>query len=347
MPIKNNINTFIELGNVLRAFSDNLTYNDKYKTFYYKFKEILDNEKNYNQWFTDDNILFAIKSIANELTKDNLNKWLANYKLKNIKPKNVGVVTAGNIPLVGFHDFLSVLILNHNFIGKLSSKDNRLLKFIAELLIFINSDFNNKITFTNKLKNFDLIIATGSNNSARYFDYYFGKYPNIIRKNRSSVAILTGDETPKDIENLGVDIFSYYGLGCRNVSKIFIPENYNLHKFFEPLEKYYNIVNHNKYANNYNYNKTIYMMNNIAIYDNNFVILKEDLGYSSPIAVIFFEHYKNLDTVKTRLKIDNDKIQCVVTNENIDGKINFGQTQKPKLWDYADNIDTINFLIKN
>ena len=345
MPIKTNIQAFIELGFVLRNFTDNFEYKSKYKSYFDKFNKITSDEIVYNQWFTQKNVLFAIKSIADELTDEKLNKWLGNYNLNNLKQKNIGVVTAGNIPLVGFHDFLSVLILNHNFIGKLSSKDNRLLKFVAELLIFINPEFKNKITFTDKLSDFDVIIATGSDNSARYFDYYFGKFPNIIRKNRSSAAILDGNETTQDIENLGKDIFSYFGLGCRNVSKIFIPENYDLHNFFEPLEKYYDVINHNKYANNYDYNRAIFMMNNISIFDNNFVILKEDTGYSSPIAVVYFEYYKNINTVIERLNFDKEKLQCIVTNLDINNKINFGETQKPALWDYADNIDTINFLI--
>ncbi len=345
MPIKTNIEAFIELGFVLQNFTENCEYKSKYKPYLYKFNQLIETEKNYNQWFVKENILFAVKAIANELTNDNFNKWLGNYNLKNTNVKNIGVVTAGNIPLVGFHDFLSVLILNHNFIGKLSSKDNRLLKFVADLLIFINPKFKDKITFVDKLASFDAIIATGSDNSARYFDYYFGKFPNIIRKNRSSVAILNGNETLQDIDNLGIDIFSYFGLGCRNVSKIFIPENYDLHKFFEPLEKYYEIINHNKYANNYDYNRVIYMMNNIKIYDNNFLILKEDIGFSSPIAVVYFEYYKNIDKVKKQLKINSDNLQCIVSNIDIDNKINFGQTQKPKFWDYADNIDTIKFLL--
>lgn len=344
MSIKTSISNFIELGFVLRDFTNNKNIDDKYQEFYDKFIKIVDNEYSYNQWFTKQNIIYSISSIANELTEQNLNFWLSKYNLENVSTKNIGVVTAGNIPLVGFHDFLSVLILNHNFIGKLSSKDNHLLKFIADLLIFINPNFKNKITFTDKLSGFDAVIATGSDNSSKYFDYYFGKYPNLIRKNRTSVAVLDGNEMPEDIENLGVDIFSYFGLGCRNVSKIFIPKNYSLSKFYEPLEKFKDIINHNKYANNYNYNRTIYMMNNIKIFDNNFLILKEEISYSSPISVIYFEEYDDLKNVINKLNDNLQNLQCVVSNQKIENAISFGQTQKPKLWEYADNVDTINFL---
>jgi len=343
MEIIQRIKYFIQLGEFLREYSDGKTESDQSN----KLNEIILKDHIQNPWFTEQNIRESLNAIGESLKPEKIDFWINKYpNLKNQKNiKKIAVITAGNIPLVGFHDFITVLISGNIFYGKLSSKDNRLLKFVADLLIFINPKFKDKITFVDKLASFDAIIATGSDNSARYFDYYFGKFPNIIRKNRSSVAILNGNETLQDIDNLGIDIFSYFGLGCRNVSKIFIPENYDLHKFFEPLEKYYEIINHNKYANNYDYNRVIFMMNNIKIYDNNFLILKEDIGFSSPISVLFFEYYKNIDKVKKQLKLNSGNLQCIVSNIDIDNKINFGQTQKPKLWDYADNIDTIKFLL--
>ncbi|MDA3780729.1 MAG: aldehyde dehydrogenase, partial [Bacteroidales bacterium] len=259
----------------------------------------------------------------------------------------VGVVTAGNIPLVGFHDMLCVLLSGNKFIAKLSSKDNKLMQVIRYYLISLNSEFEELIRFEEqKLSGFDAIIATGSNNSSRYFEYYFGKYPNIIRKNRSSIAVLTGNETIKQIKALADDIFLYFGLGCRNVSKLLLPEDYNFENLFNNIEHYAHIYNHNKYANNYDYNKSIYLMNKTKHLDNGFVLLKEDEGMSSPIAVIYFQYYKKIEDVYNYITLNKENIQCVVSDNNeIEKAIKFGDAQYPELWDYADNVDTMEFLI--
>ena len=253
---------------------------------------------NPNTWFTPENIDFALTETSYALEKENLEKWTEAYpELKNqVNPKKIGVIMAGNIPLVGFHDFLSVLISGHKFVGKLSSKDDKLLPVIAKMLIDIDPEFKEYIRFEEeRLSDFDAVIATGSNNSARYFEYYFGKYPNIIRKNRNSIAVLTGNESIEDLESLMDDIFMYYGLGCRNVSKLFLPENYDLKNIFEAGEKYKNIANHNKYSNNYGYNRSIYLMNTTVFWDNGFMLLKEDVSYASPVSVVYFENYTDIN----------------------------------------------------
>ncbi len=302
----------------------------------------------HNLWFTPGFIDFALTETANSLKKENLEKWIAKYpELQKPKTnKRVGVITAGNIPLVGFHDFLSVLISGNYFVGKLSSKDDKLMPAIIKMLIDIESEFKKRIFITEgKLENFDAVIAVGSNNSARYFEYYFGKYPHIIRKNRNSVAVLDGSETDEELQRLADDIFLYFGLGCRNVSKLFLPDGYELDNIFRNSLKYKNIINHNKYANNYDYNRAIYMMNRIDFKDNGIMLMKEDIAYASPVSVVYYENYSKPDTVKKRLQTDNEMIQCVVSKERFaDNSIYFGESQKPQLWDYADNVDTIKFL---
>jgi len=332
MNLEKRISAFVSLGEYLKTntFSDEL---------------YLQIEKN-NPWFIKENIDYSLNQISTSLTKENLNNWLSKYpELKKEKQaKTVAVVSAGNIPLVGFHDFLSILITGNNILIKLSSKDNILLKEIANTLISIEAEFKNRISFTeNIMKGFDAIITTGSDNSAKYFQYYFEKYPHIIRKNRNSVAIISGKETKEELESLADDVFMYFGLGCRNVSKIFIPENYELKNLFEAFSKYKDIIQHNKYANNYDYNRSIYLMNNIKFFEDIHVILKEDINYSSPISVIYYERYKDMNLIFNKLKQDHDKIQAIIANisENF---IKFGKAQKPDLNDYADNIDTIEFL---
>jgi len=302
-----------------------------------------------NPWFTENNLEYALSEIGNSLSKENLEKWTEKYPdlQTEKKAKRIGVITAGNIPLVGFHDFLSVLISGHKFTVKLSSKDDKLMPEIIKLLIKIEPEFKDYIFISeNKLENFDAVIATGSNNSARYFEYYFGKYPHIIRKNRNSIAVLTGNETEKDLQLLADDIFLYFGLGCRSVSKLFLPDGYDLDNIFKNSLKYKDVINHNKYANNYDYNRAIYMMNLVEFKDNGIMLMKEDINMASPVSVVYYEYYSKIETVKQRLEIEKDKIQCVVAeNKIIPDAIHFGESQKPQLWDYADNVDTVEFLI--
>ncbi|NHN24642.1 acyl-CoA reductase [Flavobacterium jejuense] len=342
--------SFIELGRFLKQFSnENYIKNETVKNntlFHDDFIQLIELSQSHNGWFTKDNVCFSIASLANALTKENLDKWLSSYNFSAVKQKNVGLILAGNIPLVGFHDFLSVLISGHKVVIKTSSSDQHLIEFLAKYLISLDNRLKEKITFAEgKLENFDAVIATGSNNTARYFEYYFKEKPSIIRKNRNSVAILTGKETKEDLIPLGEDIFRYFGLGCRNVSKIFIPKDYNFDNFFNAIFEYQEIIKYEKYANNYDYNKAVYLMSNYKLLDNGFLTLKEDNSYSSPISSLFYEYYDNLDELEKKLQNDVEKIQCIVGKDSFLKSINFGQTQLPNLWDYADNIDTIEFLV--
>ena len=341
--------SFVELGNFLRQFSEegnvkvaSVLQND---LFFDDFASLIVLSQSHNGWFTPEQVKFSVQSWAKALTEDNLNQWLSNYDFSKIEPKKVGLILAGNIPLVGFHDFLSVLISGHDVLVKTSSNDQHLLKFLAKYLIAIQPELNSKITFVEgKLEGFDAVIATGSNNTARYFEYYFKDKPSIIRKNRNSVAVLDGTETFEDLVGLGEDIFRYFGLGCRNVSKLFVPKDYNFDNFFKAMYEYRDVIQYEKYANNYDYNKAVFLMSNFQLLDNEFLTIKEDTSYASPISSVFYEFYENLEEITTRLNADAEQIQCVVSKSLIPNSVTFGQTQQPKLWDYADNVDTLAFL---
>ena len=342
---------FAELGVFLGQFNaEKNTENPAAKNntlFFSAFEDLIELSVSHNGWFTKSEVCFAVQSWAKALTENNLNQWLTPYNFNYSETKNVGMILAGNIPLVGFHDFLSVLISGHNALIKTSSNDQHLIKFLANYLIALDERFNKKITFVEgKLENFDAVIATGSNNTARYFEHYFKNKPNIIRKNRNSVAILTGNETKDELEALGEDIFRYFGLGCRNVSKLFFPRDYDFKLFFEAIYKFKDVVFYEKYANNYDYNKAVFLMSLFKLLDNEFLTLKEDEGYASPISSVFYERYDELNSVLERLEKDQDKIQCVVSKNLTQNSISFGETQKPNLWDYADNVDTLTFLSK-
>ncbi|WP_396600515.1 acyl-CoA reductase [Algibacter sp. R77976] len=350
MQLQERINAFVKLGYFLRQFSnevikkaDNIEHND---LFFEGFKHQLKLAKEHNGWFTEENIKFALKSWSDALSVKNLNTWLATYKFENINPKQVAIIMAGNIPLVGFHDFLSVLIAGHSVLVKQSSNDKHLLPYLAKYLEYVEPQFKGNITFTEaKLSNFDAVIATGSNNTARYFEYYFKGKPSIIRNNRNSVAVITGQETAEDLKNLSEDIFRYYGLGCRNVSKIFVPNGYKFDAFFESIYHWHPIVEKAKYANNYDYNKAVYLMSEFEMLENGFFMIKEDESFTSPIATLFYEYYEDLSELKETLTLKKDQIQCVVSNGFTENEIAFGETQKPQLWDYADDVDSIEFLL--
>ena len=341
--------SFVELGNFLRQFSEegnvkaaSVLQND---LFFDDFVSLIVLSQSYNGWFTPEQVKFSVQSWAKALTEDNLNQWLSNYDFSKNEPKKVGLVLAGNIPLVGFHDFVSVLISGHDVLVKTSSNDQHLLKFLAKYLIAIQPELNSKITFVEgKLEGFDAVIATGSNNTARYFEYYFKDKPSIIRKNRNSVAVLDGTETFEDLVGLGEDIFRYFGLGCRNVSKLFVPKDYNFDNFFKAMYEYRDVIQYEKYANNYDYNKAVFLMSNFQLLDNEFLTIKEDTSYASPISSVFYEFYENLEEITTRLNADAEQIQCIVSKNLIPNSVTFGQTQQPRLWDYADNVDTLAFL---
>lgn len=350
MDANNTESSFIELGNFLRQFKlseqhqkIDVLHND---LFFEEFKNLIALSQSHNGWFTPDQVYFAIQSWADALTKENLAKWLLPYTLSTGKPKTVGLILAGNIPLVGFHDFICVLISGNKVQVKTSSNDHYLIKFLANYLIKCNSNLSDFIQFTvGKLEDFDAVIATGSNNTARYFEFYFKNKPNIIRKNRNSVAVLDGNESHEDLVNLGSDIFRYFGLGCRNVSKLFVPKGYNFEPFFNAIYEFKEVIFYEKYSNNYDYNKAVFLMSNFKLLDNEFLTLKEDSSYASPISSVFYEFYTTISDVQIQLKDRSEQLQCVVSNNKIKNSIPFGQTQKPNLWDYADNVDTLSFLI--
>jgi len=309
-------------------------------------EEIIHTASLHNKWFTKDNLHYALKAIAeNFLNKKMLQQWLAKYRLpEHGHPKRIGIVIAGNIPLAGFHDLLCVLVTGNFALIRQSSRDTHLLPFLLRKLVEIEPAFSTGFEFTWQLQNFDAIIATGSDNSARYFEYYFGKYPHIIRKNRNSVGVLTGKETPEELFQFGNDIFLYFGLGCRSVSKLYVPQGYDFNYFFEALQPFQFLMLHNGYKNNYDFNLTINIMNKTNYFNSGFLILQENKSLSSPIATLNFEYYKSLDEVSRFIEMNKDKIQCVVGN-SLEGSVPFGESQSPRLWDYADNADTIQFLI--
>lgn len=343
MAYRQHLEAFVQLGRLFNKFSKSDTIeNDPWTN---QLAETLVKAEIQNSWFTYDNLSYCIKQWCEVLRENQLSEWLSEYKNSLPHSKKVAIIMAGNIPLVGFHDFLSVLLAGHQVLAKLSSNDNILLPFIKDYLVHVDVTIENKIEFTEeKLDDFDAVIATGSNNTSRYFDHYFGKYPNIIRKNRNSVAVLSGEETSSQLEALAEDIFRYFGLGCRSVSKIFVPKDYNFDPFFNAIFEWKHVLEHHKYINNYDYNKAVYLMSEVKIFDNGFLILKEDKGYSSPIATLFYEYYESRESLALKLQEENEHIQCTVSEDFTADTVPFGQTQAPSLSDYADGVDTMEFL---
>ncbi len=302
--------------------------------------------ENNNSWFTLEQTKNAIAGLQLFLDREKISNWLKPYKLNEPEqPKSVGILMAGNIPAVGFHDLMTVLLTGHRACVKLSASDQVLIKWLVEELIKISPEFNEKVVVEEMLKAKDAYIATGSDNSARYFNYYFGKYPNIIRKNRTSVAILNGQETEEDLMELGRDIFQYFGLGCRNVSKLYVNGKAQLITFLDAIQEFQALGDHHKYRNNYDYNKSIYLVNREDHLDNGFLLLKESLELVSPIAVLYYEIYEDEGHLQEILADKNEKIQCIVSKKGWFGNsIDFGQAQCPALDDFADGVDTVEFL---
>ncbi len=342
------LQAFVKLGNFFRDYLDNARKIPEPSvstvTMYTKFDEIVERAGQVNGWFTRENVLFALKAWANLLTEPQLSKWMAPYSSVS-QPRTVAIIMAGNIPLVGFHDFLAVLISGNRVLVKLSSNDSLLLPFIARQISLISPGLAASISFTeDRLKVFDAVIATGSTNTSRYFEYYFREKPHIIRKNRTSIGVLSGNESRSDLTDLGSDIFTYFGLGCRNVSKLYVPQSYDFTPFFETIMPYERLLHHTKYANNYDYNKAVYLMSDFPFRDNGFMMLREDPGYGSPIATLFYEYYPSTESIRERVEIDREQLQCIVADDALCNAIPFGSSQFPGLSDYADGIDTMAFL---
>ena len=338
-------NSFIQLGLILNHFTENTPWRDfscgLTKEEYDSFNELILKTRIYNPWFTEHNIRKSISGIVSMLQKEDLENWMNDYSFEEKSPKNVGVIMAGNIPLVGFHDFLCVLISGNKIKAKLSSEDNLLLPFVSQLLMNLDERFADRIEFIHQLKEYEAVIATGSDNSARYFESYFSKVPHVIRKNRTSVAVISGNETEQELNAFAEDVFLYFGKGCRNVTKVIVPKGYDLNNLFKAFYPYKEIVNHNKYANNYDYNKAIYLMNQTELIENGFLLMKEDESLHSPLSVLNYHYIHNQNEVDNYLEQNKENIQCVVGTDYVP----FGKAQSPSISDYADGVDTIQFLL--
>ena len=329
MNLQHRIDLLVQLGQYILADNEN-------------WLEVKEKASYENGWFTPMFVTTATQNIATEfLQKEVLENWTKEYSIESkiANPQKVGIVMAGNIPLVGFHDFLCVFISGNIAVMKSSSKDNVLIKDLVEKIIEWDADAANYLQFAEMLKDCDAYIATGSNNSSRYFEYYFAKYPHIIRKNRTSVAIITGNETTQELEKLADDVYYYFGLGCRNVTKIYVPVDYDFVPLIEAFNKYQHLADHHKYKNNYDYNLALHMLNKVYYMTNGSILLIEDKSLFSPISQLNYEFYTSEEEVINSLK-DNPELQCITGNNHI----SLGTAQCPSVNDYADGVDTMSFL---
>ncbi|MDZ7738379.1 MAG: acyl-CoA reductase [Bacteroidales bacterium] len=338
LTLQQRIDSFAALGQIMKDAASASPISPEAKAL----RKVMDRQEENNKWFTPGNVVRSVEAIAAMLRKDRLESWMQAYDLKEAQPKKlIAVIMAGNIPLVGFHDFLCVLITGNKILARTSSKDGELIRAVADILKDINPDFSDHIKFSEKISgDYDAVIATGSDNTSRYFEYYFGHKPHIFRKNRNSVAIISRDTTVQDIEALGADIFSYYGLGCRNVSKIYFEQGLDINKTIKCWSAWSDIIKHRPYANNYLYNKSLFIVNKKAFLDNGYSLLVKNEGFSSPVSVVYYDTFSNREQLADELALHADKIQCIVSENNI----SFGQTQFPLPHEYADNKDTVEFL---
>lgn len=347
MNLEQRVKALEKLGKILSSIGDNKNWQgfdmgvteDEYNAL----EELTKGVRIFNGWFTEKEVKNSFIGWGNQLSTENLQKWVKGYNIDNNQSnKEIGVIMAGNIPLVGFHDFVCCYVAGYKAKIKLSSDDDKLFPTILNVLNHFDTTVKDRteIVFA-QLKDIDGIIATGSNNTSRYFEQYFGKYPNIIRKSRTSVAIITGEETEEELSGLANDVFAFYGLGCRNVTKVFLPKGYDLDNLFKAFFPFQYVSQNNKYANNYDYHKAIFMMEQYDLIENGFLIMKEDQSLHSPIGTLYYEYYSDDNTIQEHIKQFANDIQCVVSKKDIP----FGKAQNPELWDYADNVDTLEFLI--
>lgn len=334
MNLNERIQLFASLGRMLRDQPESL-------------QDVIREASWQNSWFDEKNIRMALSNIAEQyLDEKKLSAWIHSYALKEPVPKTVGIVMAGNLPLVGFHDLLCVFMAGHRSMVKLSQKDQVLWPAIREMLIRENPACADYFLIADRLQGIDAIIATGSDNSARYFHFYFDRYPHIIRKNRVGVAVLSGGESGEELVALGRDVFSYYGLGCRNVSSLFLPEGYDFTDLLESWDRFSGILDHNSYRNNFDYNMTLFIMNKVSYRESRSTLLLENDDLVSRIGSVHYQFYDSLERVSGKLKALKDKIQVVVSARPIPGLTTVmpGKAQSPRLEDYADEVDTIKFL---
>jgi hypothetical protein len=347
LSLEKRVDSFYKLGQYIDEFL-RYTENERLNDFSILNNAVSDSAIN-NPWFTSSDIRRAMHAWSKVLSMESLLDWVSMYPAldKNYTSRNVAVIMAGNIPLVGMHDFIATLLCGQHFLGKLSKNDRFLLPAIAGILIGIEPGFEEMIQFTqDNLKDYDAVIATGSNNTSRYFEFYFSRVPHIIRTSRNGIGILDGKETPEELLSLGDDICQYFGLGCRSISKLYIPEDYDILKILNGCNPHFDeYVNHNKYMNNYLYQKTIHQMNFIPFYDNGAVLMVQNEAIASPISVVFYEYYNDYKSLTEHLSKKSEQIQCMVGSERLQGLIRFGKAQQPELWEYADGIDTIQFLL--
>ena len=339
------IGAFAQLGKIMNCLGQNLAISDFELGItpleFENLNSLISRQVHHNGWFSEDMVRKAFCSLADMLEKEELEAWAKSYKF-NEKPLTVAVIMAGNIPLVGFHDFLCVLLSGNRILCKLSSEDKLLLPALAKMLIHLDSDFEGYISFSeSNISNFDAVIATGSTNSLGHFVQYFSKCPHLFRGSRTSLAVITGNESDEELVELGKDLFHYYGRGCRNVSHLILPQDYSLNRIFEAIVGYCEVVNNKKYGNNYDYYKSIHLMNLEKFLDNNFVLVKESSKLFSPLGMIYYSFYSNENEVKDFITKHEGNIQCIVGSNFTP----FGKTQAPGLADYADNIDTMEWLI--
>ncbi len=333
MDIIERINAFSRLGERLQSLNEA------------EKKIILETTKAENPWFVANDVELALTGLQNFLQYEELLNWTSHYSLTKDQPKIVGVAMAGNIPLVGFHDLLTVLIAGHTIQAKLSHQDKYLMETIISLLIDIEPRFKSRIIIAEKLSKMDAVIATGSDNTSRYFEYYFRSIPHIIRKNRSSCAIILGEENQDDLTKLGHDVFSYFGKGCRNISKIYVPISYDFSELSKAFESFAEVRNHHKYMNNYDYQKAILILNTTPFLDNGFSLMRQETSLVSPLATLFYEHYSDQNDLAEKINSIQGKLQCITSLKGWYPKsIDFGSTQLPGLNDYSDDINTLQFL---
>lgn len=303
----------------------------------------------FNPWFTPENLRYAVETWAESLAQEKVQNWAQGYPdlATPVRPKTVAIVMAGNVPLVGLHDLLAVMLSGHKALIKPSSDDNKLMPVLLQILAAINREWTGFLKLAEgKLENFDAVIATGSNNSSRYFEFYFGKYPHIIRKNRSSAALLSGTESKAELQNLGEDVFRYFGLGCRNVSKVYAPLDFDINRIFEAFYSFHPLGNHQKYANNYDYNRAIYLLEKQDFKENGFFIIKENTQLHAPVGVLHLHRYEDDSMLPDLLEAEADERQCLVGSAADPlSEVPFGESQKPGLKDYADGVDTLSFLL--
>lgn len=324
---------FIALGQRLRHLTDD------------EKADLFSRARNNNSWFDAPNVTTALEGIILLLQEDTLRAWASRYPTEPTTPRAVGVVMAGNIPLVGFHDLLCVVLSGHYLLAKPSSDDKYLMHLIVDELTRIDSRLCERITFVERLNAADAFVATGSDNTGRYFEYYFRHKPHLIRRNRTSLGILTGQETPEELAALGADIFQYYGLGCRNVSKLLVPQDYRFDKLLDNLQPWERVLEQNRYQNNYDYNKSILLVNRVPHFDNGFVLLTESAQLVSPISVVHYGTYTDEDDLQQQLAQVAEQTQCLVSaGGQFPGSFPFGQAQCPSVSDYADGVDTMAFL---